>query len=966
AFSQLKKQESTMSIDANKDFVNSLSAQINTYRLGQLDDHNTFSYKLSSINERLVIGRMYVYDSYYQGKRILNGQSKLILGKNSRIRSIHTFEQIHNIIDERSVNAENKIKDYLDYEGKYEITNEESGYYVVNDQLVSATKYVVQTEKINFPREVVWSIVDGQVLNDIYAPYRSYKTVIQNESKDQPTNRGVLGCTDINSNTNNIKIHEIDPTTNQNTVDRLDPCVCYDDVSSKYKFGDCDFTDLSLSGSQNPVETANEFYYNPTGESDKYGAVFLHYSFLEIANNLDSESSLNVGTDFTYGFKGVTIPIANYSGGLLNIGDRKLDSGNTEIYPALHHDLFHIAAAYFDKALQDNGGVSNYYLRLGEKYYLAQSYLYQHKGKSLTDKQCFKYGGLSSTNSSEGLPKHFVNYENSDCSKLNAAEDDKEYTTQAIATYFTQVALALSSTGATDGFTKVDQWVANIVSDADNVGDFMIDALQSATILNEIDSTLLNNVDRCVLGSIMKEYFKECDFSAGFDSLLVSSDYCNTGALTFNTYNDANGNGIQDIGENPIKNIPITINSEKHLSNQNGKVHVEYTDTLLYAKILIPEFFTQSEGDTSYTFTKPINGFRSDHIDIGLQLKENIFEATISHVSTPLICNQQAQLPIIVSNESSESISFEIKMKIDDKLEVLDIDTESYDIDNQNNVIINLDSLAPFAETSIHIQVKNPGTDAIGEILEMSGGIFTNVFGSAILLDTLHVSRPLLCSYDPNDKYSNISRDEPNYIQSGTRLDYTIRFQNTGNYKASFVRLVDPLDESMDLSSIEVLSASHEYEFYVVDGQIIVDFENINLPDSTSNPEASKGYFQFRINTMESLAEGTEISNTGQIYFDQNPAIITNTTIHTIEETVGIEDVLQKSLKVFPNPGGEYLFISEESPFHLEIVNQLGIQVFSSNGFKEYQVKTSNWPVGIYFIKNLDSENYIKWLKIKE
>ncbi|MEZ5050582.1 MAG: hypothetical protein R2766_13130 [Saprospiraceae bacterium] len=70
---------------------------------------------------------------------------------------------------------------------------------------------------------------------------------------------------------------------------------------------------------------------------------------------------------------------------------------------------------------------------------------------------------MSSTNSSEGLPKHFVNYENSDCSKLNAAEDDKEYTTQAIATYFTQSSPGAASTGATDGFTKVDQWVANIV-----------------------------------------------------------------------------------------------------------------------------------------------------------------------------------------------------------------------------------------------------------------------------------------------------------------------------------------------------------------------------------------------------------------------------------------------------------------------------------------------------------------------
>jgi hypothetical protein len=48
--------------------------------------------------------------------------------------------------------------------------------------------------------------------------------------------------------------------------------------------------------------------------------------------------------------------------------------------------------------------------------------------------------------------------------------------------------------------------------------------------------------------------------------------------------------------------------------------------------------------------------------------------------------------------------------------------------------------------------------------------------------------------------------------------------------------------------------------------------------------QASQGFVVFRIKPFEDLEPWTQIHNTAQIYFDENPPIITNTYLHTIFE----------------------------------------------------------------------------------
>lgn len=164
-------------------------------------------------------------------------------------------------------------------------------------------------------------------------------------------------------------------------------------------------------------------------------------------------------------------------------------------------------------------------------------------------------------------------------------------------------------------------------------------------------------------------------------------------------------------------------------------------------------------------------------------------------------------------------------------------------------------------------------------------------------------------SYDPNDKTASPLGFGPEHlVRHGIPLEYTIRFQNTGNDTAFLVILRDTISEKMDRGRIEILGASHAYDFSQINDSILhFRFDNILLPDSLTNPEGSQGFVSFRIYPKADLPDGTLVQNRAAIYFDQNPPIITNTVSRTYGEyfLVSTDEEInpqQVRVTVFPNP----------------------------------------------------------------
>ena len=143
----------------------------------------------------------------------------------------------------------------------------------------------------------------------------------------------------------------------------------------------------------------------------------------------------------------------------------------------------------------------------------------------------------------------------------------------------------------------------------------------------------------------------------------------------------------------------------------------------------------------------------------------------------------------------------------------------------------------------------------------------------------------VIASYDPNDKTGSPLGVGPNHhISPNTKLDYVIRFQNTGNDTAFTVVIRDTLDLDLDIFSVTAGVSSHDYQFRMHGPRVLEwTFYNILLPDSTTNESNSHGFVTFTVHQIKDLLDGTEINNSVGIYFDFNEPVITNTTSHIVD-----------------------------------------------------------------------------------
>jgi hypothetical protein len=145
------------------------------------------------------------------------------------------------------------------------------------------------------------------------------------------------------------------------------------------------------------------------------------------------------------------------------------------------------------------------------------------------------------------------------------------------------------------------------------------------------------------------------------------------------------------------------------------------------------------------------------------------------------------------------------------------------------------------------------------------------------------------------------------------------------------------------------------------------------LPDSTSDSEGSKGFVQYRIKPKSNLQLGTQIENTANIYFDYNPAVITNTTINEFVSAVSVNEITaSQTLSIYPNPSnGKYFIKLSEginiSELNIEVYNLLGEIILSTKSQNNLtELDLSHQPNGIYFIKATSSKHSFNQRLIKQ
>jgi uncharacterized repeat protein (TIGR01451 family) len=208
-----------------------------------------------------------------------------------------------------------------------------------------------------------------------------------------------------------------------------------------------------------------------------------------------------------------------------------------------------------------------------------------------------------------------------------------------------------------------------------------------------------------------------------------------------------------------------------------------------------------------------------------------------------------------------------------------------------DTIIWSYTMLAPGQSFSVNVVVDPPGFEAMNQnlLLTFIAKIFDES-GNQIWMDTDRHDFVLLCSYDPNDITEKNGYTDLGYVLANDTLDYTIRFQNTGNAPALNIRIENQLSELLQHNSILPVASSHDFTLTVdSDGLAVFRFDNIMLADSVSDEPNSHGFVRYQILPIVGLTPGTIIENTADIIFDLNPPVVTNTEITTIYDCADLQ-----------------------------------------------------------------------------
>lgn len=217
----------------------------------------------------------------------------------------------------------------------------------------------------------------------------------------------------------------------------------------------------------------------------------------------------------------------------------------------------------------------------------------------------------------------------------------------------------------------------------------------------------------------------------------------------------------------------------------------------------------------------------------------------------------------------------------------------------------------------------------------------------------------VVAAYDPNDKQCS-----PEAFNATTAfLDYHIRFQNLGNDSAVNVFIVDSINRQLPLQFLRVTANSHPGSYnlnYRLQGHAVIwEFRNIMLaPKAVAGDDGSSGFVRFRAGMRSGLKQGDTISNKAYIFFDFQPAVITNTTRTGFNNGSVSGGIREQALHLWPNPSGSadelQLSVPPYTLRRYEVYTadgRLWQQYALPAGTQQWRIPVVLWPAGAYVIR---------------
>jgi uncharacterized repeat protein (TIGR01451 family) len=383
--------------------------------------------------------------------------------------------------------------------------------------------------------------------------------------------------------------------------------------------------------------------------------------------------------------------------------------------------------------------------------------------------------------------------------------------------------------------------------------------------------------------------------------IATADDYTN---LTANTFFDTNENGIRDSLEQAYGWANI------QLSLQGSSPSTYYTSYGQLSLLLDPGIYEMTALDNSIFFD-PSNASpliidltnTSDTVVIDIPYitqGEPVFNVSSSLYSNPGICDSPFVWHYLtVSNTGNIAASGTIEYQLDGIHSFISSSLPPSSVSG-NTVTWSYSNLAPTSVINISVLVSAANSSDLGTIATYTlTSTIEDEFNNIIFTDNEIDTYEITCSYDPNDITEHNGHTDAGYTFAGDELEYTIRFQNTGNAPAQDVRIENQLSEKLDWSSMQPVAWSHDFDLMIDEnGLATFTFDNIMLPDSVNDEANSHGFVRYRITSDSDLIAGEIIENTASIFFDFNPAVVTNTEINTIYDCVDLQQATASATEV--------------------------------------------------------------------
>ncbi|WP_425075778.1 DUF7619 domain-containing protein [Psychroserpens sp. S379A] len=456
--------------------------------------------------------------------------------------------------------------------------------------------------------------------------------------------------------------------------------------------------------------------------------------------------------------------------------------------------------------------------------------------------------------------------------------------------------------------------------------------------------------------------------------------------LKLNAFVDSNANGIQESGEPNFQ-----LGEFEYEVNNDGVIRHLYVS---------PHYLYESNPSTTYDLSYVVDSdyasavtssasYSNVTVPTGSEITTYDFPITATpydDLSIDIAASWRPPIPgfhywnyITFTNNSTEVVSSgTIDFTMDNAVNLDNV----YNVSNwygfnpaaytttATGFTYSFSNLQPFQTRHLWVKMYVPTlpTVSLGQLVNNSVDIEVLPGDIVPSNNSSSLTQTIVGSYDPNDI---TERHGPEIVHSEFTTDdyltYTIRFENTGTANAINVRIEDLLDEQLDESTLKMVDASHAYTLERIGKQLEWNFFGIDLPPSEDdNSLIGHGFLTFKIKPFPDYAIGDIIPNTAEIYFDFNPAIITNTWLtEFVEEELSVTDFTFEGLKIYPIPTKNNLVIENNTIIdNITVTSILGQQIL----YKDIKNTTahiglSNITNGVYFV-TLSSNKTEKTVKV--